>query len=86
MEIHSGEKPFKCSKRSYAGNSGSDLTIHIRIHSGENPVKWSECSFATRLAGTLTRHMRIHLSNVQSVHLLQDIKLVVLDIYENSLR
>lgn len=39
MQVHSGERPYKCVYCSKAFTASSILRTHIRQHSGEKPFK-----------------------------------------------
>jgi KRAB domain-containing zinc finger protein len=54
------ERPFKCSKCSYATAKQSHSTKHLRTHIGERPYKCSQCSFAAARKSHLTSHFRTH--------------------------
>jgi len=75
MEIHSGEKPYKCQQCPYAASEASTLERHMKSHSGEKPYQCQQCPFATILEESLKRHMTRHSgdntkqNHVSSAHL-----------------
>jgi len=52
VQVHSGERPYKCVYCSKAFTASSILRTHIRQHSGEKPFKVRRhclpCSFSSQ--------------------------------------
>lgn len=58
---HTGEKPYKCSKCSYACAQSSKLTRHMRTHGGKNGGEAYFCKYCNMpfsVVSTLEKHMR----------------------------
>ncbi len=60
MNIHTGEKPYKCSHCDKRFSNSGDLKRHERIHTGEKPYKCSHCDKRFSHSGHLKTHKRIH--------------------------
>jgi len=58
--VHTGEKPFQCSKCDYQCRFRTMLVIHERKHTGEKPFECSICKMRFKQSGTLRDHMMTH--------------------------
>lgn len=58
--IHSGEKPFKCSKCERCFSRSDHLATHIRTHTGEKPYFCHLCDKRFARSDECKRHLKIH--------------------------
>ena len=56
--IHTGEKPYACTKCDQAFSQQSALTAHARTHTGEKPYSCTKCDKVFRQQSILTKHKR----------------------------
>ena len=59
--IHTGEKPYKCSKCSHSSSHTSALVNHRMTHTDEKPYKCSECSYSSSRKSNLVNHQMTHI-------------------------
>ena len=59
-KIHTGEKPFACSKCDQSFADSGTLKEHERIHKGKRPFTCLKCDKTFSKSGTLKEHERIH--------------------------
>ena len=64
MNMHSGEKPFKCKQCNNTFSDAGSLTNHMRSHSNEKPFKCNHWNYASSNVGHLKSHSMRH-SNVK---------------------
>ena len=60
QQMHTAEKPYKCTECGKAYNRNSILTTHLQVHTGEKPYKCAECGKAFSHSSHLTKHLRTH--------------------------
>uniref|UniRef100_A0A146L4C6 Zinc finger protein 568 n=1 Tax=Lygus hesperus TaxID=30085 RepID=A0A146L4C6_LYGHE len=59
MEVHSGKKPYKCTKCDYRGTLKASLQSHMRVHESCK-FKCDQCDFKARRSYGLKIHKRVN--------------------------
>ncbi|XP_053401250.1 RE1-silencing transcription factor-like isoform X2 [Mercenaria mercenaria] len=59
--IHTGDKPYKCTKCSKAFSRTDKLTLHMRYHMDDRVFKCTLCNYSAVENGSLKKHMKMHL-------------------------
>ena len=67
MNMHSGEKPFKCKQCNNTFSDAGSLTNHMRSHSNEKPFKCNHWNYASSNVG----HLKSHSNETQQCEALQ---------------
>ena len=60
LRLHTGLRPYRCTRCNAHFSRSDHLATHIRTHTGEKPYTCPKCSYTACRRDMITRHFKVH--------------------------